>query len=49
MRATRDGETMSNYIIDYFVRRNMFFAALLKLYGFAPVYGAALCLERMIA
>lgn len=49
MRATRDGETMSKYIVDYFVRRNMFFAVLLKKYGFAPGYGAALCLERMIA
>lgn len=44
MRVARDGETMPKYIGDYFVRRNMFFAVLLKNVGSAPGYGAPLCL-----
>jgi hypothetical protein len=30
MWATRDGETMSKYIGDLFVRRNIFFAVLYR-------------------
>lgn len=33
MRATRDGETMSKYIGDYFVRRNMFLQRFLNFMG----------------